>query len=393
MKAPRTLWLLGVAVTTHFAAFSMALTLAPLMGVDLGASPGVIGLLTASLSLLPLLLAVRTGTWVDRIGARRGLLAASLLLGIAPLVVLARPAIVTLLATEVLLGLANLLAVVAGQAFTGSIGRPQKREAYIGWYTTFVSAGQVLGPLAAGFLADWQGYPVAIGTAGAVALAAFAATLSLPRPPAAAAADERPRGPAEELGRARHLLAVSGVQLAVVFTFAIALAQSVFLAFFPVILQAAGVAAGAIGALLAVRALVSTVLRPFLPRIVQLIGERRRTLVWMVVVMAGSFAAIGTAPALWVAAAASVVVGIAWGLAPPLSVVMVIDGAERAEVGFALGVRFTVNRLAQLLGPLAIGLVADGLSLQAGFLACSALIAASLGYLRTSAAKGARDPR
>ena len=390
MSARLTLWLLGVAVTTHFTAFSMALTLAPLMGVDLGASPGVIGLLTASLSLLPLLLAVRTGTWVDRFGSRRGLLAASLLLAAAPVAVVAHPAILTLLATEVLLGLANLLAVVAGQSFTGSIGGAEKREAYVGWYTTFVSAGQVLGPLAAGFLADWHGYPVAVGAATIVALAAFGATLTLPRPPATDADAER-RGPAAELGRARHLLAVSGVQLAVVFTFAISFAQSVFVAFFPVILQAGGVAAGTIGALLAVRALVSTALRPFLPSIVQLLGDRRRTLVSMVAVMAVSFAAIGVAPALAVAALASVVVGVAWGLAPPLSVVMVIDGAERSELGFALGVRFTVNRLAQVLGPLAIGLIAEGLSLRAGFLACSGLIAASLGYVRTPAANGPRE--
>ena len=393
MNARRTLWVLGLAVTTHFTAFSMALTLAPLMGVDLGASPAVIGLLTASLSLLPLLLAVRTGTLIDRIGSRRGLLAASLLLAVAPLAAVAHPAILTLLATEVLLGLANLLAVVAGQAFTGSIGRAAQREANMGWYTTFVSAGQVAGPLGAGLLADWHGYPLALGATAAVALAAFVATLALPRPPAAAGEGAEPGGPVAELGRARDLLAVSGVQLAVVFTFSISFAQSVYLAFFPVILQAAGVAAGTIGALLAARALVTTLLRPFLPAMVRWIGDRRRTLVAMVAVMAVSFAAIGAVPALLAAGLASLVVGVAWGLAPPLSVVMVIDGADPAELGFALGVRFTVNRLAQVLGPLAIGLVAEGLSLRAGFLAGSALIAASLGYLRTPAGKATRDRR
>ncbi len=382
MSGQRTQWLLGAAVTVHFTAFSMALTLAPLLAVELGASAAVIGVLTASLSLLPLLLALRTGTLIDRIGSRAGLLAASLLLAAAPLAVVAHPAIATLLVTEVLLGLANLLAVVAGQTFTAGLGGGERPEANVGLYATYVGAGQVVGPLVAGLLADWHGYPAAMAVTAVVALAAFAVTWLLPPTPVAAA--EAPAaGPVRELGRARSLLASAGVQMAVVFTFVTAFAQSVFVSFFPVIMQAAGVAASTIGVLLALRALVSTVLRPFLPAAVQLLGDRRRALVTMVVLLAVPFAAIGADQALVVVAFASVLAGVAWGLAPPLSIVMVIDGAARAQIGFALGVRFGINRLAQLLGPLAIGLIADGLSLPAGFLTCSALIAGSILYLGT----------
>jgi len=378
--------LLGAAVTTNSAANTMALTLVPLQAVDLGASPAVIGALAASLSLLPMLLALRTGSWIDRLGPRAGMIAASLLLALSPLSVLVHPGVAALFVTEVLLGLGNLLAVLASQAFTASVGDADRHEGNFGWYTSYVAAGQVAGPLLAGLVAQWHGYPPAFAATSAMALASMAITWALPEvhPPAAAGgASGGLSGPA----RMRSLLTVPGVQLAVVFTFSIAFAQSVFSSFFPVILQAAGMTAALIGALLSLRAVVSTILRPFLPALVARLGNRRTALVAMVALMALGTVVLAASQALAVAVLVSAIVGIAWGLAPPLSIVMVVAGAAEAEVGFALGARFTVNRLAQLLGPLAIGLVADGLSLRAGFLACGGLVAASLGYLRVPAAR------
>lgn len=377
---------LGAAVMTTSASITMVLTLVPLLAVDLGASPAVIGLLAASLSLLPMLLALRTGTLIDRIGARTGMLTASLLLVLSPVSVLLHPSVAALFATEVLLGLGNLLAVLASQSFTASMGDADRQEGNFGWYTSFVAAGQVAGPLLAGLVAQWRGYLPAFATTSVVALAGMALIWLLPEV-RARTADGGASSGARGLGRMLSLLSVSGVQLAVVFTFSIAFAQAVFSAFFPVILQAVGMTTALIGALLSLRALVSTVLRPFLPVLVTRLGDRRSALIAMVALMALGSALLAASQALAVAVLVSVIVGVAWGLAPPLSIVMVVAGAAEAELGFALGVRFTVNRLAQLLGPLAIGLVADGLSLRAGFLACGGFIAASLGYLWVPAAR------
>ncbi|MEJ2358191.1 MAG: MFS transporter [Deinococcales bacterium] len=364
-------------MTTTSAANTMALTLVPLQAVDLGASPAVIGVLAASLPLLPMLLALRTGSWIDRLGSRTGMLTASLLLALSPVSVLVHPSVAALFVTEVMLGLGNLLAVLASQAFTASVGDADRHEGNFGFYTSFVAAGQVAGPLLAGIVAQWHGYLPAFAATAAVALVGMALTALLP----AVGADGDTTSAASGLARARRLLMIPGVQLAAVYTFSIAFAQGVFSSFFPVILQAAGMTTALIGAVLSLRALVSTVLRPFLPALVAQLGSRRSALVVMVALMAAGLVATASGLSPAVAVVVSVVVGIAWGLAPPLTIVMVVSGVAATDLGFALGVRFTVNRLAQLLGPLAIGLVAEGLSLRAGFLASGGLVAASLGYL------------
>lgn len=385
MSRKRTATLLAAVVMTTSVAFAMVLTLVPLLADSVGTSPAVIGVLTASLSVLPMLLAVRTGALIDGLGPRTGMLASALLLTLAPLPVLLRPGVPALFVTEVLLGLANLLAVVAAQTYTATLGSAESHEGDFGWYATYVGAGQIAGPLLAGVLAQWYGYPAAFAAAAGVAAAGLALSAPLPdlrAPRRPEAATRRSGQVAGTFERALSLLSDDGVRLAVVFTFSIALAQSVFLSFFPVILQAAGMAAGLIGTLISVRALVSTVLRPFLPTLVGWLGNRRNALVAMVALLAAGSGGIGLHQSALMALLVSVVIGIGWGLAPPLSIVMVIAGAAETELGFALGVRFTVNRLAQLVGPLAIGAVAGVLSLQAGFLASGGLIAASLGYLR-----------
>lgn len=387
-KGPRrAMVLLAMVVTTSSVGFAMVLTLVPLLADTLGTSPAIIGVLTASLSLLPMVLAVRTGALIDRIGSRAAMLLAALLLTVSPVSVMLRPGVPALFVTEILLGLANLLSVVASQTLTATLGSAEEHEGNFGWYATYVAAGQVVGPLLAGLIAQWHGYLSAFAATGGVAAASLLLTFTLPDARARAAGDGAGERPGRSLGRARSLLAVAEVQLAIVFTFSIAFAQAVFLSFFPVILQGAGMAAGAIGTLISLRAVVSMVLRPFLPSLVARLGTRRHTLVVMVVLMALGSAALAVNQGLALAALVSVVVGVAWGLAPPLSTVMVVSGAAETELGFALGVRFTVNRLAQLLGPLAIGAVAGALSLQAGFLASGGLIAASLAYLRMPAAR------
>lgn len=366
-------------VTATSMAFAMALTVVPLLAVHLGMSATLLGVLTASLSFLPMLVAARAGSWVDRFGPRTGLLVATAVLGLAPVAVVVHASAGTLFVTEILLGLGNLLAVVAAQTFTASLGSASGPEGPFGLYTTFVGVGQIGGPVLAGLLAQWYGYVPALATI--LPLAAFASGLSLALPRVGSGSDRKNRGQAG-LGRAASLLSVSGVRLAIVFTFSIAFAQSVFLSFFPVILQAAAVSTAAIGMVLALRALVSTAVRPLLPVFVDWIGDRRRALILMVAIMALASAAVAVSQAVAVAAAVSALAGIAWGLAPPLSMVMVVAGANETELGFALGVRLTVNRLAQLVGPLVIGVVADLASLQVGFVASGLVILTTLGYLR-----------
>lgn len=383
MKARWPITLLGVVLVLHFASYSMALTIVPLLAVRLGASAAVIGALAASLSVVPMLLAVRVGGWIDRFGPKLGLMVASCLLVVAPIAALARPGVPALFVTEVALGIVNLLAVVSGQAYTGRLGSRLDRELNFALYATFVSIGQVVGPLVAGVVSDWQGFAAALSGVVALALAACLSTLLLT---GSARHSRAPASPARRHGgveQARSLLGSPAVQNAILAAFAIAFGQSVFLAFFPVILKSWSLSAGTVGGLLALRALVSAVVRPFLPAVIRWLGSRQRGLMVMVGVIGLAFTVLAAGHGIGLAAAAGVAVGIGWGFGPPLSVVMVADGAAVDAMGFALGVRLTASRLAKLVGPLLVGAVATEVSLPMGFAACGVALLFSVGLMRS----------
>lgn len=375
--------LLGVVLVLHFASYSMALTIVPLLAVRVGASPATIGALAAALSVFPMLIAVRVGGWVDRYGSRLGLIVASCLLIVAPIPALVRPGVPALFITEVALGILNLLAVVSGQAYTGSLGAHGDRELNFALYATFVSSGQVLGPLLAGLVSDWRGFGPALAGVAVLALAACLSTFLLARRPrrAQGSASTTPRRGG--LQRARSLIGVPGVQTAILAASAIAFGQSVFLAFFPVILKSWALSGGLIGGILSLRALVSAGVRPFLPAVIRWVGDRHKGLMVMVGLIGLAFIVPAIGHGVGLALALSALVGIGWGFGPPLSAVMVADGADDDAMGFALGVRLTASRLAKLVGPLAIGAVASASSLSMGFVACGVALLLSVAGMRS----------
>lgn len=95
---PGTMLRLGLLVASSFTTYTMVLTLVPLYSLRLGASVALVGLLTASISFFLLLLAVRTGTLVDRYGPRRLLILGSGVLTVTPLFAVAAPNLIALFA-------------------------------------------------------------------------------------------------------------------------------------------------------------------------------------------------------------------------------------------------------------------------------------------------------
>ena len=55
------------------------------------------------------------------------------------------------------------------------------------------------------------------------------------------------------------------------------------------------------------------------------------------------------------------------GLAQPLIITLVLRGAGRSNQGKAIGLRGTANRIASIIAPLAMGVVAETAGLEAAF--------------------------
>src|SRR5690606_8862224 len=150
-----------------------------------------------------------------------------------------------------------------------------------------------------------------------------------------------------------------GLQMAVIASAGTVLASGVQRTFLPPYLQGLQYPATIIGMLFSLRALVEFLTRPFLTRITERLGGRPRTLVLMTVTIGLGLMATGMTHRLAPLMAAAMLVGVGIGVAQPLTMVAMTENVSEQMRGFALGVRLTINRLAQFLNPLLFGAIAE----------------------------------
>jgi len=363
-----------------FAATSMIVPLVPLFSVSLGASKMLVGFLVAMSNVLPLMFAMSIGKLVDRWGSRGLITAGSLGLSLAPILVVLSPGLGTLAITQVLVGLCHLTLVVAAQSLVASLGGGKLRERNFGWYTTFISAGQLVGPLLAGVLVDSFGYQAAFSVAGALPLASVAVSHLLPRTrPVLVSRIER----SGSRPQSRALFGNPGMRMALASSCGILFATSAYQAFVPVYLDMLAFSATSIGVVLSLRAFAAMSVRPLMPFIVVFLGGRSRALLVTLLLVSLGFGATGFAQSWTALIITSTLIGFGWGISQPLSVVSVVEHVKEHERGFALGLRLTGNRASQILSPLLLGLVAQRVGFGAMFFTGSiALVAFSLLIVR-----------
>ncbi len=370
MSERRDLTLLCVASATAMVGWSMVLLLVPLLALRFGASPTGVGALIAAGSIVPLVLAVPTGTFVDRWGARRVVLLgfAGSFAAMVPMAI--EPSLAWLVVAYVLGNAVQNAYFIGAQALVAALGRAGKsREAAYGWWTTAMAAGQVVGPFAAGLLLDAFGPGAAFGGVAFAVAMAFALMLNV-----------RQRGRAETVvppfrwRTGAALVRDRTVGIAILTSSAAVWAMTVHATFLPVHLESLAVPAVAIGALLSLRAVASVAVRPVMPRVVAALGGRERTVVFTLLALALGLAGVALSPSLWVLGIWVVLFGVGGGLSQPVSMVMVADRVAPRERGTALGVRLTFNRLAQLLAPVVLTALAERSGLISLFVAHALLV-------------------
>ena len=381
------LWPLGVVLVPFTTAFAMIGLLIPLRALDLGASPAIVGALVSAKALAPAIVAMPVGSLVDRIGERAPMIAALTIATLATLVAGAATNIGALLVILLLFGSTHLVFVVCSQRLVSSMAKGTGSERNFGWYTTFQSAGQMIGPIVAGIVLDAASFAAAFAVAAAASLAATAAVARIRTTPVApstepseAAERDVRRAPTTDRGSRviTDLLANPGFRMAIIVSYAVLLTQSVRQAFLPVYMESLAFSGTLIGVVISALGLTAVLVRPFMASIVRVLGGRSRTLILMVAVIVAGVAATSLSTTFTGLLVATVLVGIGHGITQPLSMATVGDHVVRRHMGFALGVRLTANRVAQLAGPLAIGLLAEVTGVRWTFLMSGALLAVAL---------------
>jgi len=347
--------------------------------------PGAwLGALAASFAVVPLLLAVPSGSATDRFGERTVMVAGSVLLaGSGAVLLLAGSSPLGLVVGIAVLGTGHLLSVVGEQAAVANSAPEGTFDAAFGYYTFAASLGQAIGP---GLIIVVGGRATIPDTGGlfaaaialGVVLLLCSATLRLPARPSSAQD--------QQAASLRTLVRLPGLLRALLISCVVLSAVDITLVYLPALGADRGLAAGFVGLLLTLRAVASMTTRLFLGRLVARLG-RRRLMIGAVALSAVTTAVAGL-PLPPIALAVVVVgMGLGLGVGQPLTMAWLATAAPPGLRGRAMSLRLTGNRLGQVVIPSAVGAVAAGVG-AAGVLWATA---AALALVATAARRMAVD--
>lgn len=332
--------------------------------VDAFDAPAAAAGLVLGASTVPgIVLAIVVGLLADRFG-RKGLLVGSLLLfGVAGVAGAFAPTFGVFLAFRALQGagssaLLNLAATVIGDHWEGT-----ERSAMIGRNTAFVTVSIAILPTVGGLLTDfvgWQGPFFLFALSIPLGVAVWLRVPETDLPPAPSFGEQLATSARFAVGR--RMLIIVGLCVTV---FVVLFGASLTIAPFHAE-EVFGLSASARGILLGLPAIAATIVATLLGRLVGRFG-RVALVTAGGLVYAGAYLTMGLAPAVWLFAAAILVVGAAEGLTIPVLQDATLSGAPAERRGIAVSVFGSAARLGQTLGPAIAGVALAGVGTRGSF--------------------------
>jgi MFS family permease len=334
-----------------------------------------LGWLPASSGLVSLCLALPIGLLSDRIGRCRVIGGGILAFALGMFSVGAARGLPLLLVGCLLFGAAGVATFPIGAALLGDVTAPGQRALAFGLYTTAMGVGFTIGPLIGGQVAGRVGTAAAFSAGAIIALTAGAlAFLILPSPRPDTAKTSAGRGLRGILALARRpdlALACLGTLL-ISWTFNGAIST-----FFPLYGDALGLSAATIGALFALRALVSAFGRVPNGILARVLGNQSVMLAALVL-DALAMLALAFAHQTWQLAVLLIGEGLAFGGYLVAGQTFVADRTVVENRGGAVGLYAMAGSIGGATAPAALGAVADRWGLAATFGTTSALLAVGI---------------
>ncbi|QGV81421.1 MFS transporter [Streptomyces ficellus] len=404
----RRYWLLRLVAAFAFAqaAVSMARPAVSYRALALGADERAIGVTAGVYALLPLFAAVPLGRRTDR-GRCTPLLAVGVVLvagGCALSGTAGSPA--GMAAWSGVMGLGHLCFVIGAQSLVARRSAPAEQDRNFGHFTIGASLGQLVGPVAAGFLIGddmGRGSTLALVVSAAVATLSFTTlwrveqrdanrTRRTRRTRRAHARVRRDKGRADSPPKVpvHRILRARGVPAGIFISLAVLSATDILTAYLPVVGEHRSIAPATVGLLLSLRAAATIACRLVMTPMIRLLG---RTALLTVTCLLGALLCAGIAlpVPVWALAVMLAALGFCLGVGQPLSMTTVVRAAPDGARSTALALRLTGNRLGQVAAPASAGLIAGLAGTAAPFVMLGALLltAAALG---TRVGRGPDEP-
>ena len=379
-RPPASIYIAGLFAMgyTEFYTF-----LIPLYCFSLGMSAGEIGMLVGGRSLLAVFLSIHVGVLMDRFGTRRVTLffvwTAMALAPVFPLV----PWFWPLLLLQVVNGAALQFAWSGSQTLIAQLAEGEAE--YIGRFSFFARIGTTLSPMVVGAAWDWGGawpaYTLGVAWGGMV-------TIALLRAPEAEFAGGSGRGSRRTaIFRARDvipqfpdyvrcfaLMAIPAVATTMAIIFLRTATNGVQSSIYVVFLKGLGLTGTSIGILFAAIEVMSGLGSLFAGRAMRL-GDPQRTMlsgtVLSIVLICVTPFLGGIFLLLFLAQAAR---GWLQGVVQPLMFSVQAKAVGRYRQGSVVGLRQTMNRLAAIVIPPVMGMIADGWGAGESFVILGSLL-------------------
>lgn len=349
--------LVFLTVLTHlsFAGFRVVLSL---MAIHHEASPFIVGVVMALLTVVALLFAVRWGRWVDRVGVRGPMLAGVAAIFAAMALVWSAPRLETLFLASPLAGSGFFLFHIAAGQAAAMIGRPEDRVKNFSLLALGFSASGFLGPMLAGFAIDGIGHANAMLALSAGALvngAVLAARKVEVRRHAPAAVHEGKR-------RISDLLRIPGFRLVFIVSGTLSMTWDLFAFVIPLYGSQLGLSASTIGIILGAFGAAVFAVRLALPLIAHRLDEWRMLIAAML--LSGAtllvFPLVNGVPLLL---ALSFLLGIGLGGTQPFLMALLYEKAPEGRGAEVLSVRTWIINFCQTSVPLASGALGAALGM------------------------------
>ncbi len=365
MKTIPFIFVTNTLQTTSLSANKIVLAL---FALELGASPFVVGMLTALFSLAAATLAVPVGRLADRYGARWLLVAGSVGSALGLFLPYVFPSLAMVLFAGALSGLSLVCYNVTTQNLTGLFSTPEHRARNFSNYSLTMSGGALIGPLVGGFLFDHVHHQTACLILSLAALGPLLMVCTR-RGPLEQGALQRPEAKpsAASGGSTMALFKDAGIRNTIMKASVLSSGLNMMSAYLPVYGHAVGLSASVIGIVVAMNASAAFVSRALLPQMISILKEKK------VMALSFTFGAVAlllipffeNAVALGMLA---FLFGLGMGAGQPVVTMLIFQYSPAGRSGEGIGLKITTNHLTNMVSPLVFGGIATAFGLMPMFL-------------------------
>jgi MFS family permease len=372
---------MAVLVLVHLAFTGGRVTLA-LHAIALHAPTVVVGLLASLLSLLPMLLSVRLGRWIDRVGLKRPARLGIALAALGSALPALWPVVPVLCVASMLLGSGFMLLHMTVYNEIGHTATDLTRVRSFMLLSLAFSVSTVLGPVIAGASIDLAGHRSTFALLTVFPLLALAVLVAL-----RIRAAPRLATAGTGSGRLRDLLASPRMRAVFIVGGLLSMAWDMFTFMVPVQGARIGLSASTIGLIMGCFGVATFVVRLAMPALHRHLNEWQ-TLALSLVITAAVYLLFPLTSSVPLLLALAFANGLSLGCTQPLVMGLVHAVAPPGRSGEALGVRTTVMNASQVFLPVLFGGLGSAAGLVPAFWALAALLSGGALYARRFARRG-----